>query len=155
VRGPFHTLRYAVGWLRGQTSHHAGHNPLGAWMVVTMLLALFVQAASGLFADDEIFNVGPLYGLVTNEISLKLTSLHRILFHWLLAAAVVHVLAVIAHRVFKKENLVAAMFTGKKAHHIVPAMEAIHTSRVWLALVIVCILVMSLTWIVAHAPPPS
>jgi cytochrome b len=155
VRGPAHTLRYAVGWLHGETRYHAGHNPLGAWMVIALLTALFVQAASGLFGNDEIFNVGPLYGFVTNETSLKLTSLHRNLFYWLLAAAVVHVLAVIAHRVFKKESLVAAMFTGKKARHVVPAAEAIHTSRTWLAFVIVFILAVSLTWVVVHAPPPA
>jgi cytochrome b len=153
VRGPVHTMRYAVGWLRGDMQYHAGHNPLGAWMVIALLTALFVQAASGLFGNDEIFNVGPLYGFVTNETSLMLTSLHRRLFYWLLAAAIVHVLAVIAHRLFKKESLVAAMFTGKKAHHIVPASEVINTSRTWLAVLIVFILGVGLTWVVVHAPP--
>jgi cytochrome b len=153
VRGPVHTVRYAVGWLRGETHYHAGHNPLGAWMVIALLTALFVQAASGLFGNDEIFNVGPLYGFVTNETSLTLTSLHRHLFYWLLAAAIVHVLAVIAHRWFKKENLVAAMFTGKKAHHAVPASEVIHASRTWLAVLIVFTLGVGLTWVVVHAPP--
>jgi cytochrome b len=152
VRGPVHTARYAVGWLRGETHYHVGHNPLGAWMVIALLTALFVQAASGLFGNDEIFNVGPLYGFVTDETSLTLTSLHRHLFYWLLAAAIVHVLAVIAHRLFKNESLVAAMFTGKKAHHVVPASEVIHTSRTWLAVLIVFILGVGLTWVVAHAP---
>ena len=152
VRGPVHTVRYAVGWFRGQTHHHAGHNPLGAWMVIALLTALFVQAASGLFGSDEIFNVGPLYGFVTNETSLALTSLHRNLFYWLLTAAIVHVLAVIAHRLFNRESLVAAMFTGRKASHVVPASEAIHTSRTWLAVLIVCVLALGLTWVVAHAP---
>jgi cytochrome b len=153
VRGPVRTVRYAVGWLRGETRRHAGHNPLGAWMVIALLTALLVQAVSGLFGNDEIFNVGPLYGFVTNETSLTLTSLHRNLFSWLLAAAIVHVLAVIAHRVFKKESLVAAMFTGRKAHHVVPASEMIHTSRTWLAVLIVFFLSVGLTWVVAHAPP--
>jgi cytochrome b len=153
VRGPVHTLRYTVGWVRGQTQYHPGHNPLGAWMVIALLMALFVQAATGLFGNDEIFNVGPLYGFVTNETSLVLTSLHRHLFYWLLAAAIVHILAVIAHRLLKKESLVAAMFTGKKAHHVVPASEVIHTSRTWLAVLIVCILGVGLTWVVVHAPP--
>jgi len=157
VRGPVRTLRYAAGWLRGGAHHHhAGHNPLGAWMVIVLLAALLVQAASGLFGNDEILNVGPLYGFVTNETSLALTSLHRNLFYWLLAAAIVHVLAVIAHRLFKKENLVAAMFTGKKAPHAVPASEAIRTSRTWLAVLIVFILGTALAWVVVHAPlPPS
>jgi len=152
VRGPIHTLRYAVGWFRGEARSYAGHNPLGAWMVIALLMALFVQSASGLFGNDEIFNVGPLYGFVTNETSLKLTSLHRILFYWLLAAAIVHVLAVIAHRVFKKESLVVPMFTGKKAYHVVPKSEVIDTSRIWLAILLIFLLGAGLTWLVAHAP---
>jgi cytochrome b len=155
VRGPVRTVRYAAGWLRGEAHHHAGHNPLGAWMVVALLVALLVQATSGLFGNDEIINVGPLYGFVTNETSLALTSLHRNLFYWLLGAAIVHVLAVIAHRLFKKENLVAAMFTGKKAYHSVPASEVIRTSRTWLAVLIVFVLGGALAWVVVHAPIPS
>ena len=155
VRGPIHTVRYAVGWLRGDKQLYAGHNPLGAWMVIALLTALVVQAASGLFGNDEIFNVGPLYGFVTNETTLKLTSLHRILFYWLLAAVIVHVLAVIAHRLINEESLVAAMFTGKKAQHVVPASEVIHSSRTWLAIAIVFALGATLTWIVSHAPPAT
>ncbi len=155
LRGPVHTLGFAVGWLRGKSTHHPGHNPLGAWMVITLLVALLIQAVTGLFGNDEIINVGPLSGLVTLEASLKLTSLHRVLFYWLLAAVIVHVLAVIAHRVFKKERLVAAMFTGKKPAHIVPETEAIATSRTWLAVSIVIVLMASLMWVVAHAPPAA
>jgi hypothetical protein len=92
---------------------------------------------------------------VTNETSLALTSLHRNLFYWLLGAAIVHVLAVIAHGFFKKENLVTAMFTGKKAHHAVPAAEVIYTSRTWLAVLIVFILGVALAWVVVHAPISS
>jgi len=153
LRGPVSTLRYAAGWLRGETQKHPGHNPLGAWMVIALLLGLFVQAASGLFGNDEIFNLGPLYGFVSNETSLKLTSLHRTLFYWLLFAVIVHVLAVVAHAVFKKESLVSAMITGKKAHQVVPASEAIDTSRTWLAVLIVLLLSGGLSWLVAHAPP--
>jgi cytochrome b len=155
VRGPIHTVRYATGWLRREKQSYAGHNPLGAWMVIALLAARAAQAASGLFGNDEIFNVGPLYGFVTNETSLKWTSLHRILFYWLLAAAIVHVLAVIAHRLINKESLVAAMFTGKKAPHVVPAGEVIHSSRTWLAVAIVFALGATLRWIVSHAPPAT
>jgi hypothetical protein len=65
------------------------------------------------------------------------------------------VLAVIAHRLINKESLVAAMFTGKKAQHVVPASEVIHSSRTWLAIAIVFALGATLTWIVSHAPPAT
>ncbi len=42
--------RSMLGW--------SGHNPLGSWSVVVLLLALAVQVATGLVSDDEIANVG-------------------------------------------------------------------------------------------------
>jgi len=89
---PAATLRYVLGLIRGHEIRYAGHNPLGAWMVVTLLAALGIQAFSGLFGNDEIFNVGPLYGYVSKEVSLQLTSLHRKLFYWIMAAAAIHIL---------------------------------------------------------------
>ena len=62
VRGPVATLRYAAQLARGTAPHLAGHNPLGAWMVLVLLAALLAQALLGLFGNDEIFNFGPLYG---------------------------------------------------------------------------------------------
>jgi len=152
VRGPAATLRYAFGLLHGSTPPYPGHNPLGAYMVVMFLTALGAQAASGLFGDDDIFNTGPLAGYVDKHLSLQLTSLHRHLFYWVAIAIAVHILAVIAHHVFKSENLILAMITGRKPCHCVPEGEIIHSSRTWLAALLVVALASALWWIVAHAP---
>jgi cytochrome b len=40
-------------YLRGQGYRSAGHNPLGGWSIVVMLLLLLLQAGSGLFNSDE------------------------------------------------------------------------------------------------------
>lgn len=146
LRGPAVIWRY----LRGRERHFAGHNPLGALMVVTLLLALLAQAITGLFGNDEIFNVGPLYGYISNELSLRLTSLHRQLFYWIAGAIGLHVMAVIIHRFFKKEKLVEAMFTGRK--HVIAHDEAIETSRTVLAALIVIAFSVLLTWLVMSAP---
>jgi cytochrome b len=152
VRGPAATLRYALGLLHGSTPPYAGHNPLGGYMVVMLLIALGAQAVSGLFGNDDIFNTGPLAGYVDKELSLWLTSLHRHLFYWIAAATAVHVLAVVAHHVFRRENLVVAMITGCKPRHCVPEGEIIHSSRTWLAALLVVALAGALWWIVANAP---
>jgi cytochrome b len=76
------------------------------------------------------------------------------LFYWIVAAVAVHVLAVIAHHVFKRENLTLAMITGRKPHHCVPEDEIIHSSRTWLAVLLVVALVGALWWIVAYAALP-
>ncbi|MEQ8663939.1 MAG: cytochrome b/b6 domain-containing protein [Gammaproteobacteria bacterium] len=91
-----------------------GHNPLGGWMVVLMLLVLAVQVGSGLFANDDLFNEGPLYALVGKDASDRLTALHHFNFSLLSGLIVVHVAAIAWHRVRKGEHLVRAMVTGRK-----------------------------------------
>lgn len=152
LRGPKEVLLYARSLLAAKGPHYAGHNPLGALMVLALLAGLGAQAALGLFANDEIFNVGPLYGYVTKDLSLQLTSLHRKLFYGLAAFVALHILAVVAHKIFKNENLVRAMITGRKPREFVPAGEAIGSSRLWLAIPIGMVLASALAWIVIHAP---
>ncbi|MGD0633528.1 MAG: cytochrome b/b6 domain-containing protein [Beijerinckiaceae bacterium] len=168
IRGPKETLIYARGLLvsksrnaknseaknhGAESRHYAGHNPLGAIMVLALLVGLGAQSTLGLFSNDEIFNTGPLYGYVTKDVSLVFTSIHRQLFYWLAGAVALHVLAVIGHRVFKNENLVRAMITGRKPHHAVAASEAITSSRVWLAVFVGLVLTLALAFAVGHAPP--
>ena len=56
-----------------------GHNPLGGWMVLVLLALVAAEGVTGLFANDEIFNVGPLYGYVTDATSDRFSSWHRVL----------------------------------------------------------------------------
>lgn len=153
VRGPVATFRYARGLIRGREQRYAGHNPLGALMVVVLLAGLGLQAVLGLFANDEIFNVGPLYGYVSKERSLLLTSLHRQFFYWILAAVALHVLAVVAHGRFGGDGLVKAMVTGRKPYG--RSADAIGSSRTWLALLLSVALAGALAVIVSGAPEPS
>jgi cytochrome b len=146
VRGPAAIWRY----LRGTERHFAGHNPLGALMVLVLLSGLLVQAVTGLFGNDEIFNVGPLYGYISNELSLRLTSLHRQLFYWIAGAIGIHIVAVLAYRLAKKDKLIEAMFTGRKV--AVPRDEVIETSRTLLAASIVITVSAFLTWLLMSAP---
>jgi cytochrome b len=152
LRGPLATSRYALKLVAGRAASHLGHNPLGAWMVIFLLIALGVQAVSGLFGNDEIFNTGPLVGYVTKNTSLWLTSLHRRLFYWIAAAIALHVLAVAAHRFFDQSDLVRAMITGRKQSRHGEDAKAISSSRVWLAIVLMGALAGALSFVVTHAP---
>ena len=154
VRNPLATARYAFGLLRGRHSVFTGHNPLGAVMVIVLLLALLTQAVLGLFGDDDNGNLGPLNGYIDHERALDLTSLHRLLFWWIVGAIGLHVLGVIVHRLTTGEKLVRAMFTGRKPAVVVPEKEAIHSSKLVLAVLIAALLAGALAWVVQHAPPP-
>ena len=152
LRGPFQTWRYARDLWRGRAHGHAGHNPLGALMVLVLLVALGAQAILGLFANDDIFNVGPLYGYVSKEVSLQFTTLHRKAFYWIAAAVAVHVIAVLAHVVFRRDNLVQAMITGRKLAHTVRPQDEISTSRGWLAILLAAAVVAAFALVLHYAP---
>jgi cytochrome b len=155
LRGPRATWRYGIAALRGKPPVTPGHNPVGAWMVVLLLAALLAQGVTGLFANDEIFNTGPLYGYIGDDLSLVLTSWHRRLFDWILIAVALHVLAVMGHRLFAGHDLVGPMISGRKPAGHVAEHEAISSSRLWLAALLLAALVGGLGWLVLLAPEPA
>ncbi len=153
VKGPKAVLRYIHASGRGWKTRHAGHNPLGALMVLLLLGLLAAQAAFGLFANDEIFETGPFAGLVSKSMSLDLTSLHRKLFYLLASAAAVHVGAVLWHWRVKGDNLIGAMVTGKKPAHLVERHEEIRSSRGLRALALLLAIGLAFALLLHFAPP--
>ena len=151
VRGP----KTVIDYLRSGTSSSVGHNPLGALMILVMLTMLLVQAVTGLFANDQVFETGPLFGYVTIETSDRLTSLHKQLFDWIAAAIAVHVAAALFYLWIRKENLILPMITGRKFAENIPEQERISSSRLWLAIVFAVIVGTGLAWIIRSAPEAS
>lgn len=153
LRNPIHTLKYALDSLKGKEKHYTGHNPLGAIMVVILLGGTLLQGITGLFANDEILNVGPLYAYVTDALSLKLTAIHQQAFYWIVGAIILHVLAVLVHQFIKRDKIIQAMFTGKKT----PASDAqdqvsIGSSRILLAVAVLIGLAALLAALIITAP---
>jgi len=114
LSGPATVFRYALTLLRKDPDHHLSHNPLGGWSVAAMLLVLFIQAGTGLFANDDIATQGPLYKWVSKAISDRLTSIHQLNHDVIMILVAVHVAAVLFHLIYKKENLILPMITGIK-----------------------------------------
>jgi cytochrome b len=153
VKGPKGVLRYIHASGRGWKTRHAGHNPLGAAMVLLLLGLLAAQAAFGLFANDEIFEAGPFAGLVSKSVSLDLTSLHRRLFYLIAGAAALHIGAVLWHWRVKGDNLIAAMIHGKKPAHLVEWHEEIRSSRGLRAIALVLAIGLAFALLLHFAPP--
>lgn len=149
LAGPRVIVAYLRGGARDET---VGHNPLGALSVVAMLALLLLQAATGLFANDEIANVGPFYGWVSQQTSNGITALHHANFDWLLALIALHVAAVAWHVRVRRIPLIRAMITGRKDAGRVPVREAITGSRMPLAAAIVVVLVVALAIAIRAAP---
>jgi cytochrome b len=114
LTGPVRALKFAKGLLGKTHEHVIGHNPVGGWMVLVLLILLAAQAGLGLFSNDEIATTGPLARYVSDETSLILMSRHRLLGDLLLILVGVHIVAVLFHLIIKKENLIRAMFHGNK-----------------------------------------
>jgi cytochrome b len=114
VRSPIHTLKYGLQLVKRKEPHYIGHNPLGGWMVLLLLLLSAAQAGTGLFANDEIFTEGPLVHLVSYDLSVEITRWHKLIFDGLLIAIGLHLLGVFTHQVFKREKLIQAMLHGRK-----------------------------------------
>jgi len=103
VHGPRATWRYARALMRGQAPRHLGHNPLGGWMIVALLVCVALTSLTGfLYTTDW------LWGYAWLE------ALHAALA-WLLATLVAgHLCGVLAMSRVEGENLVAGMWTGRK-----------------------------------------
>jgi cytochrome b len=76
VGSPRAALAYARTLARGKREPAPGHNPLGAWSVVAMLFALALQAATGLFSNDESAHEGPLAAKVSDAMVDRMSAIH-------------------------------------------------------------------------------
>lgn len=116
IYGPGSTFAYLRGHRGPDGRFEVGHSPVGALSVFALLGVLVAQVATGLVADDEIANQGPLYALVSGDTSAAATGWHSGYGQWLIIGLVVlHVLAIVFYRVVKRRNLVGPMLSGDKA----------------------------------------
>jgi len=114
VRGPVEIARYVRALASGTSAAYAGHNPLGALSVLAMLAALLVQTSTGLFANDDIATEGPLAKLVSDSMSDRLTSVHKINETVILGLVLLHLAAIAYYYFVKRDDLVLPMITGDK-----------------------------------------
>lgn len=147
--GPGAVLRYLRGQSQPDEHHEIGHSPLGALSVFALLAVLALQVATGLVADDEIANVGPLNRYVSGATAGSATHWHKDYGQYIVIALVLlHVAAILYYRLKKGRNLVGPMISGDKP--LPPGTPAARDSagtRV-LALVLAAACAAAVTWVV-------
>jgi cytochrome b len=111
---PLAGLRHLARWRVREPDTQVGHNAAGGWMVLLLLLLLAVQVGSGLCAHDREHNAGPLAKYAGDVWGERLSLVHSVNFNIILAAIALHILAVASYAVFKRQNLIRPMITGKK-----------------------------------------
>ena len=126
----------------------AGHNPLGALMVIVMIVLIFIQALSGLFINDDIFSSGPYYGSVSSDIEKIMKFLHHNTFDLMIGAIALHIGAIAFYWRVKKQNLVIPMITGKKSKEQAKEEDAIPHSKIILACILAIFCVGFVYWLV-------
>ncbi len=150
VYRPQTLLRYLRGEHAPGDHLDVGHNPLGAFSVFALLAVLAAQVGTGLFADDEISNTGPLIQFVSGQTSLLLTKWHKSFGQWLIIGLVaLHIGAIVFYAVKKRQNLVGPMVTGDKMLPAgVPPSED-HVGARGIALVLVALCAACVGWLVS------
>ncbi len=99
VRGPTAVARYARSLL-GTPAHHLGHNPAGGWAILLLLALTISTATTGWLGQ--------------NELAPWAETWHEPLAKaWMLTVAV-HVTGVLVSSFLHAENLLAAMWHGRK-----------------------------------------
>ncbi len=100
-------------YLRGEWQGE-GHNPLGALSVFGLLGVVGLQAGTGLFSNDDIAFAGPLFDLVSKDLSNALSGIHHLVSKVLIALVVLHLVAIGFYGRVKKQKLILPMITGWK-----------------------------------------
>jgi cytochrome b len=146
--GPGAVIGYMRSLPKRQAMKFAGHNPLGGYSVLLMLIAILLQAATGLFSNDDVMTEGPLTQWISKETSDWISTIHRYNFYVILALVTAHLAAVLFYLFYKAENLVKAMFTGNK---VLPASHSgTRTGGAGLAVLVLAIAAAVVWFIVTH-----
>jgi cytochrome b len=115
LASPRNAARNLAHIFRREPDTNAGHNPAGSWMIMLLLALLLGQVLTGIYVDNDVANEGPFTELTPAPIANLMTALHdRFLWHALIAAAVLHVLAISVYAAAKGHNLLLPMITGRK-----------------------------------------
>ena len=137
LASPTAVIIYVKSLFSKKSKHYLGHNPVGGWMVLAMLIMLFMVTFSGLklYASEE--GEGPL-AIQMRSINLMATAyasddpeqylivekdevaedywkeFHELSTDLMLILIGLHIAGVVISSKVHKENLVKAMLTGKK-----------------------------------------
>ncbi|HWY65503.1 MAG TPA: cytochrome b/b6 domain-containing protein [Rhizomicrobium sp.] len=132
VRGPKAVLDYAATLHRRDTPHSHGHNALGAISIVVMLGLVLAVVVLGLFAVDvDGLYSGPLSSYVTFKQGRHIAHQHYYWFNILLWVIGLHLAAVLFYFVYKRQNLIGPMISGKRRADAAAADAEMKIAPLW------------------------
>ncbi len=150
LAGPKTAIRYLQGHWQG-----VGHNPLGGYSILAMLLLFGFQVTSGLFSNDDIAFEGPLFAILDKDTSDWITGWHTSTFELMIGLILLHLSAILYYSVIQRQTLIKPMFTGrlKLTENVTPPNMQ---TKPW-ALTVALGIAALVTWLAAGGtlPPPT
>ena len=121
VRGPRVTFSYFADLIRFSSKRYLGHSPAGAVMIVALLVMVTVTAVTGMASLAATRGEGPLAGIITKveraneeDQELFIEEVHETAANVTMVLVLLHIAGIALASVAHRENLVAAMITGRK-----------------------------------------
>ena len=133
VASPGTAISYLVDKRRAPVKRYLGHNPAGGLMIVTLLVFLLLQTATGIVASDGLDANGPFADSVLPWISTIGDMIHKVSVYALMAFVGVHIATNIWAQ-YHGEPLISAMVSGVKPADDYADARAARAGQVWVAI---------------------
>ena len=122
VRGPRIVIGYLAGLIRFSSRRYLGHSPAGGAMIIALLVMIVVTTGTGMANLAAERGEGPLASVIAKvepqpgqrHPQLFIREVHETAANITLALVVLHICGVLLASFAHRENLVLAMFTGRK-----------------------------------------
>jgi cytochrome b len=114
LASPRAAVLYLADLVRREPDRQIGHNPVGGWMVLLLLALLLAEALTGIYVVNDVAEEGPLTEIVPAVVANLITDLHSYFWDALLAATILHVMAILFYAAVIRHDLVTPMITGCK-----------------------------------------
>lgn len=111
---PRATAAHLKDLIEGKVQREAGHNPLGALMVLALLGCISTIVLTGVVVLGGQFKQGPMKAFVSFAGAMTYREMHSVVAIALLVLVGGHLAGVIFESWRTRENLASAMVTGKK-----------------------------------------
>lgn len=118
IYSPRTAINYLKDVFKFKAKRYIGHNPAGGWMIVFLLLSLVLASLTGLVAYGTEEHAGPLLTFAStlpHWLAKAFEELHEFFANFTLLLVFIHLAGVILESFLHNENLVRAMWDGKKS----------------------------------------
>ncbi|MBF0133449.1 MAG: cytochrome b/b6 domain-containing protein [Magnetococcales bacterium] len=128
VASPAHVIAHIIGVLHRRPQRFLGHNPAGGWAILLLLGLGFLLALFGFLVLGGQEGYGLFAGLLTFAQGHQAMEIHEAICFSMLALIGIHWAGVIVESFLHRENLVAAMFHGRKrVENVAPSPNSVPT----------------------------